>query len=108
MDYVRRLLLVLAIACSPAMADIAGYLQNRSGGLIVLTDQPCKNNTSYIAYTQSPRSSTEFGCWSSDKIMVHVLWNDGDVRSYPLSYWDFDEEVIRRMKKRERERGPTL
>lgn len=107
MDHVRRLLLVLAIACSPAMADILATMPNNNGGIMVLTDVPCKNGNSHLAYTQSPKQSTLFGCWFADKIMVHIIWNDGDARSYSIDNWDIDAEAARRFRKRENSKGSS-
>lgn len=96
----KKLFLIFAMLAFNAQADIVAAMSNRNGGTMVLTDVDCKSGNGMVAYTQSPSVSTLFGCWWSDKIMVHITWNDGDVRSYPISAWDVDAEVAKRMKKR--------
>jgi len=95
----KKLLLSLILAASPVLADTVATLNNDNGGIMVLTDVPCKGEGGYHIDSQSPNYRTLFGCWWSDSSMVHVTWTDGEVRSYPLSVWRVNIEVARRMRK---------
>ena len=95
----RKLLACLLLVSSSALADTAAYSVNQNGGKIILTDVVCANNSSsYMAYSQSPNTTTLFGCWFSDDTNVHIVWNDGDIRSYPFSGWNINVAILRRMK----------
>jgi hypothetical protein len=95
----KKLLLSLILAVSPVLADTVATMNNDGGGIMVLTDVPCKDGGGYHMYSQSPNYRTLFGCWWSDSSMVHVTWYDGEVRSYPLALWRVNLEVARRMRK---------
>ena len=95
----KKLFLSLILAVSPVLADTVATMTNDNGGIMVLTDVPCKGDSGYHMYSQSPNFRTLFGCWWSDSSMVHVSWTDGEVRSYPLQLWRVNIEVARRMRK---------
>lgn len=94
----KKLLIALMLASSFAYADTAATTGNGNGGITVLTDIPCTQAGSFIVYAQNPKSSTFYGCWWSDDMMVHVTWQDGDIRSYPLSIFTGNPTVLKRMR----------
>jgi hypothetical protein len=97
-------IVVLLLLClsAHASADTAAWMPNNGGGKIVLTDKDCPDDArQYMAYTTSNTISTQFGCWFSDDLMVHITWSStGSFKSYPLENWTLNSEVIRRMKNR--------
>lgn len=96
----KKLLLLLAFVSGIAQADIAATLNNKGGGKLVLTNDVCANYpTMYLAYSSIPNRQTLWGCWYSDKIYVHIRWDDGDYRTYPLEWWTIYMDVINRMKR---------
>jgi len=96
----KKLLLAMLLAASQAHADTAATTGNGNGGVTILTDVDCERGRGYIAYAQSPRSSTFFGCWWSDDSMVHITWQDGDTRSYPFNIFTANTNVLNRMRSR--------
>ena len=97
----KKLIAAIFIALSSlAQADTAGSMNNKAGGMLVLTDVLCKDKGGYIMYSSANGSRTLFGCWFSDDTMVHVTWDDGELMSYPLERWNFNVEVLRRMRQR--------
>lgn len=93
----KKHLIALLLACGLAHADTVATSQNEAGGMMVITDVPCKGKNGWYAYASARGSSTLFGCWWSDQTMVHITWDDGDVRSYPFGVWVVNAEVARRM-----------
>lgn len=100
----KRIILLCALVAGSVMADTVAVSKNSAGGLIVLTDIPC-DGMGFYAYASSNQTSTLFGCWSSDQTMVHIIWKDNDVRSYPLTNWTINGEVADRLKARIRNGG---
>ena len=95
----KKLIAAIFIALSSlAQADTAGSMNNKAGGMLVLTDVLCKDKGGYIMYSSANGSRTLFGCWFSDDTMVHVQWHDGDVRSYPFNIFRLYLDVLKRMK----------
>lgn len=96
---------VLALCFGLAHADTVATLKNKAGGLIVLTDvvtERCRNFAG-AAYATRSDNQTSWGCWSSDDLMVHIKWMDGDTSAYPLEVFTVNDDVARRM--RERRKG---
>ena len=85
----RKLLIALAIIPVLAQAEATFELKNQIGGKMILTDVRCTNGTGYIAYSTMSGYSTLTGCWTADSEFVHVLWSDGDLRSYPSRLWTY-------------------
>lgn len=81
---------LLAMAGSVLASPIA-YINNKSGGRIVITSERGKTCTSdsRLAYATTETNRTIMGCWAIDSLYIHILWNDGDIRSYPLENWEF-------------------
>lgn len=98
----KKILVLLLLCLSVhANADTAAWMPNNGGGKIVLTDKDCQEDPrQFMAYTTSSSISTQFGCWFSDDVMVHITWSStGSFKSYPLENWNLNHEVIRRMKR---------
>lgn len=96
----KKLLLALMFVSSISFADIAATMNNKANGKLVLTSDTCaKYPTMYLAYSSMPNSPTLWGCWYSDKIYVHIRWDDGDYRTYPLEWWTVNMNVITKMKR---------
>ena len=83
----------LAIACTPAPAADIAAMRNQSGGLVVLTDDPCndtalpadKRGGSKFAYATAQVGSGIAGCYYVSATSIHVLWTVPtiDYRIYP-------------------------
>jgi hypothetical protein len=81
----KRLLLIAALAAAPAMAD-SWAIVNKNGGEIVITDRVCqgyKNLKFGYSYSQGGKSLS--GCWIIIEDMVHFIYDDGTVYTYPVS-----------------------
>lgn len=94
----KKLFCIFFATLSIAHADTLATAPNNAGGLLVLTDVPCEGTRQYHAYTSHPSSETMFGCWFSDSSMVHITWKNGSVRSYELTGWEVNQEVLRKMR----------
>lgn len=106
----KKLMIVLALCAGMAQAETIATLRNKAGGLIVLTDvvtERCKGFAGAV-YTISDNNQTQWGCWMSDELMVHVRWSDGDTRAYPIDNWTINEEVLKRFRERRRSGGQSL
>lgn len=101
-------LLLLCLSAAHVKADTVAWMDNNGGGKIVLTDKTCNTDArQYLAYASSNSISTQFGCWFSDDIMVHITWErSGNFKSYPLDDWNINTEVARKLKKKQN--GSTL
>lgn len=99
----KKLLVILMLGLSTQiMADTVGWMANNGGGKIVITDKDCQSDSrQFMAYATSNTVSTQFGCWFSDDVMVHITWEStGSFKSYPLENWNINSEVIRRLRQR--------
>ena len=81
------LLLACLLLNTPAEAKVLAESYNKGGGKLVLTDEACRQQGYRLAYSQLSGYQTILGCWSVDDSFVHVMWYDGDLRSYPLEMW---------------------
>lgn len=83
----RMALLIAALAVSfSAQAQQVDHLEarNEGGGKIVLTlrhSDTCTGNL-LVAYASHPQTSTLFGCWMISDDLVHIIYSDGEVRTY--------------------------
>lgn len=99
----KKILVLLLLSLSVhANADTVGWMPNNGGGKIVLTDKDCPDDArQFMAYTTSSTVSTQFGCWFSDDVMVHITWSStGSFKAYPLENWTLNESVIKRLRQR--------
>lgn len=79
--------LILMLISAACFAETVATSENQGGGLMVLTDIPCKDKRTFVVYSQQPRTKTITGCWFTDDQFVHVVWQDGDFRSYSFGIW---------------------
>lgn len=83
----KNLLLAALLISLPAHAEALFELRNQAGGKMILTDEKCRDNSHYLAYSMMPNYQTLLGCWSADSQYVHIGWYDNDLRSYPIGSW---------------------
>lgn len=103
-----KLLPLIALCAGLSHAEVVATLKNRAGGYIVLTDvvtDRCREFAGSV-YTTSDNNQTTWGCWFTDDVMVHIRWNDGDTRAYPIDNFSVNTEAVRRM--RERRKGQSI
>jgi len=103
----KMLALLLLCLSAHASADTVAWIENQGGGKIVLTDGTCPHDPAqFVAYGSSSSISTQFGCWFSDDMMVHITWTkSGNFKSYPLEMWNVNNDVARRLKQRNKGYG---
>lgn len=83
-------ILAAGLVATDAKSDPVATSGNSAGGVIVLTDDyiPACGEQRRLAYTTNPRGFTVYGCWMTDKILVHIIWGDsGQIRSYPINHF---------------------
>lgn len=80
----------LILVAAAAHAGVFATSKNSAGGILVLLDEKCGDRAGSIAYTQANGMRTIFGCWLWDGKMVHIRWDDGEIRSYPASIWTIE------------------
>ena len=85
----KRLLLAVLLTLSlNASAAVVAEMVNQGGGTIALTDAKCtKVQNTYVAYSYISSGQSLLGCWTSEGNRVFILWNDNDLRSYPLEHF---------------------
>ena len=68
------LLSLLLFACAVNAKTVA-QATNQSGGLMVLTDEPCANGRNgQMAYTVEPGDASHEGCWILHVGSVYIFW----------------------------------
>jgi len=81
----KLLLAVLSILSLNASAAVVAEMINQGGGTIALTDAKCtKIQNTFVAYSYIASGQSLLGCWTFEGDRVFILWNDNDLRSYPL------------------------
>ena len=105
----RKILVLLAL-CGIAHADTIATLRNKAGGVIVLTDVQTDRCRDFVGavYATMDNNQTSWGCWFSDDLMVHIKWNDGDTRAYPIDSFTINTEAVRRLRDRRKSGGQSL
>ena len=84
----KKLLLMLCLV--PALVQAGSFYTNNSGGgRIVITDRDCKMNGRYYGTLRAAYAYLENGkaidaCWAYLDGAVHVVYDDGERRIYPL------------------------
>ena len=69
-----------------ASAAVVAEAGNDGGGRIALTDVKCTSiQNTLIAYSYISNGKSLMGCWTSESDRIFIQWNDGDLRSYPMS-----------------------
>lgn len=100
----KKILVSLLLCLSAhASADTVAWLENQGGGKIILTDNTCPSDPAqFVAYGTSQSISTQFGCWFSDDMMVHITWTkSGNFKSYPLEIWNVNQDVVRKLRRKQ-------
>ena len=78
----KRLLIALMLVCGSANAETWFEMPNKSGGKIILTMGKCKaNDEGRIVIATAPDGSNSMGCWYFFADMVHIVWNDGSIKT---------------------------
>lgn len=85
MKYILAIFLSIAL---PAQADVVAVSTNKAGGLLLLTDIPCRENGNSRVFmsTQSDGANVIYGCASgiSEDLML-VMWDNGGSSVFPFS-----------------------
>jgi len=81
------LLLFFGLWMETSKAESIATMPNKAGGQFVLSDIKCTDKPGYVAYATAKSASTLFGCWFYDDQYVHIMWSDGDTRSYNRTGW---------------------
>ena len=69
-----------------AQAAVVATMPNQSGGQMVLTDAVCKASPKlWTMFGYTGNGEILSGCWTAEGNMVVVVWQDGDIRRYPIS-----------------------
>lgn len=86
MKHILGVMLAYAVSM-PAYSKAIAYMENQSGGRIVLTDQPgCK--IQHMAYAIDSNGEAHDGCWVHDNNNVYIKWLDVDtVLPYDIKLW---------------------
>jgi hypothetical protein len=86
--------LLMALCLLPALANAESYYAtNKTGGRVVITSNDCwMGGTHYPewgeAYTYSGTTHQMTGaCWAYVDGAIHIIYDDGDRRVYPLEYF---------------------
>lgn len=88
----KNLFIALLLISSSAHAEKYFELKNKAGGKIVLHAAECydKSRPSLkLATATAPSQKTEFGCWAYIGGEVHIVYEDGERRSYPADQFNF-------------------
>jgi hypothetical protein len=99
----KKLICIFLATLSIANAEVVASVKNNANGLLVLTDEVCEGNSKFFAYSTSDSANTQFGCWFSDSLMIHITWRDGSVRSYDFTGWQVNVEVAKKLKSKNRQ-----
>jgi len=85
---VKKYLLLLSLMTANVYGTgviAQGYIGNVT---IALTDAPCDVPNTAVAYAYYPDGRAEVGCWAADESRVFVGLPRGNLRSFPLSFFD--------------------
>lgn len=82
---VAVVLILTAVLSFNAMAA-TWVTPNQDGGEIVMTDKSCPDNKGkWSAYYYGKDGESTLGCYDVEDDVVHVLWETGKTRVYPIS-----------------------
>jgi hypothetical protein len=81
---------VWLLAFLVTQAQATGVIAQGYMGKVVisLTNAACHLPHTAMAYAYYPDGKAEIGCWAADESRVFVLLPRGDLRSFPLSFFD--------------------
>ena len=78
----KKFIFALALVCGTANAETWFEMPNKIGGKIILTMGKCKaGDEGRIVIATSPDGANAMGCWYYFADMVHIVWNDGSVKT---------------------------
>ena len=79
----KKLILILLLASSPAYADRWLEMPNSAGGKILLLTTLCGKTTSgKLVIATTPSGDNVEGCWYYFAEMIHVVWSTGRTSSF--------------------------
>ena len=84
----KKYLLLLALMTANVQATGVIAQGNMGNVVIALTDAPCDIPNTGVAYAYYPDGRAEVGCWAADQSRVFVGLPRGNLRSFPLSFFD--------------------
>ena len=80
---IQLIALALVMAASSAHAEKWMEVNNKSGGKLILTTEPCKDKPALrVMMSTAPNKPTLFGCWAYVAGQVHVVYDDGERYTY--------------------------
>ena len=78
----KKLLIALALVCGSAHAETWFEMPNKAGGKVILTMGKCSGDRDgRIVIATAPDGSNSMGCWYYFADMVHIVWNDGSIKT---------------------------
>jgi hypothetical protein len=85
----KYLILLSLLASTTAFAD-SWYIENDAGGQIIITDDECwlkgkQFPSLHKAYARTYGGNTYNGCWYYKDGIVHVAYEFGEERTYPVN-----------------------
>jgi hypothetical protein len=87
---VKQLLLLMLLSPTLAHPATIAFNDKIERQIVVLTDQPCPTMPRLKhAYMALVSASTQYGCWQQDDFMIHVYWDFGEIKSYPIKSFEF-------------------
>lgn len=84
----RKYLLLLFLITANAEATGVIAQGNMGNVTIALTDAPCDVPNTAVAYAYYVDGRAEVGCWAADQSRVFVGLPRGNLRSFPISFFD--------------------
>lgn len=94
----RIIALGLSVIASISLGQNAptfiGHLTNKDGGQIIFTNEQCATDESrrIVFIKQKTGKISLHGCWSLIDSEIFVLWDDGELYSYPVGAVVFNPE----------------
>lgn len=83
----KIVMVLLTTFCVSVQAEVLAYINNKGGGRIVFTDEPCivgKKNYEPLRrmYGYTKDGSSSDGCWAIEHEMVVAVWENGEKFRY--------------------------
>lgn len=99
----KHLILLAALLCGTAQAEVIASSDNNAGGKILLTDGKghCTSGRLVMATVKTGEYMT--GCWSAYDDQIFVVYTDGTSRLYPMEGF-----TVRRQAQPSKQRGQSL
>ena len=78
----KKMIIALLLVCGTTHAETWFEAVNKGGGKILLLMTKCDNKTEgRIVIATSSEGISSTGCWFFFADMVHVAWNDGNIKT---------------------------